>query len=306
MQRFWRVGVVLAVTVVLAACGAATGPGASPSAGDSRLRVVAAENFWGSIAAQLGGDRVQVTSLIVGPNTDPHSYEPTPADARTIADARYVILNGAGYDPWVQKLLDANPVGGRKTLNVGDLVGKHAGDNPHLWYNPDYVTQVIDRITADYQALDPADAPYFARQKTEYTTTGLKDYHDLIGTIRQQYAGTPIGATESIFVYMAGALGLDLTTPPGYMNAVSQGTDVPAADRATFDRQVTQQQIKLLVFNRQNATPDTDAIKSEATAHGIPVVGISETLDPANATFQDWQVSQLTALRQALAQATGK
>ncbi|HUZ02331.1 MAG TPA: zinc ABC transporter substrate-binding protein [Thermomicrobiaceae bacterium] len=314
MKRLWRLGGILAVTLVLAACGGAmTGPGttgagtgASPAAADGRLQVVAAENFWGSIAAQLGGDKVQVTSLIVNPNTDPHSYEPTPADARTVADARYVILNGAGYDPWVQKLLDANPVGGRRALNVGDLVGKKAGDNPHLWYNPDYVDQVVARITADYQALDPADAAYFAQQQTQFTTSGLKDYHDLLSTIRQQYAGTPVGSTESIFVYMAGALGLNLTTPPGFMNAVSQGTDTPAADKATFDRQVTQKQIDVLILNRQNATPDTDAVKSEAQAQGIPVVNITETLDPANVTFQAWQAGQLTALKQALAQATGK
>lgn len=304
------------MAVLLAACGVATpgtvtvvpgtSTGAGPTASGAKIQVVAAENFWGSIAAQLGGDRVQVTSLIVNPNADPHSYEPTPADARRVADARFVLYNGAGYDPWIQKLLSANPVAGRTALNVGDLVGKQPGDNPHLWYNPEFVAQAIDRITADYQALDPADAAYFAQLKTQYTTTGLKEYHDLIATIQQRYAGTPIGSTESIFVYMASALKLDLTTPPGYMKAVSEGTDIAAADRAAFDRQVTQKQIKVLVFNRQNAMPDTNAIKSEAEAAGIPVVNITETLDPATDTFQAWQVSQLQALQQALAKSTGK
>ena len=295
---------IVGVAVLLAACGGGTAT--SPSGAGGKLRVVAAENFWGSVAAQLGGDKVQVTGLIVNPNTDPHSYEPTPADARSVADARYVVFNGVGYDPWVQKLLDGNPVAGRKTLNVGDLVGKKEGDNPHLWYNPDYVTQVIDRITADYQALDPADAAYFAQQKTQFTTIGLKEYHDLIGTIQQQYAGTPVGSTESIFVYMATALKLNLITPAGYMQAVSEGTDIPAADKATFDQQVKQKQVKVVVFNKQNATPDTNAVRGAAAAQGIPVVEITETLDPASDTFQAWQGDQLQALRQALAKATGK
>jgi zinc/manganese transport system substrate-binding protein len=132
------------------------------------VAVAAAENFWGSIVAQVGGDRVKVTSIITNPDTDPHDYEAKPTDARSVASARYVIVNGAGYDPWATKLLAANPVPGRKVLNVGDLVGKKAGDNPHLWYSPSYVRQAIDQITADLKSIDPADATYFDEQRTQY------------------------------------------------------------------------------------------------------------------------------------------
>lgn len=293
------------LTALLAACGAST---QADQAGSQQgtLRVVAAENFWGSIAAQLGGDHVQVTSIVTNPDTDPHDYEPTPADARLVADARYVILNGAGYDAWGQKLLAANPVSGRSTLDIGDLVGVKAGGNPHLWYNPAFVSQVIDRITSDYQALDPGDAAYFDQQRMHFLSVTLQRYHDIIDTITQRYAGTPLGSTESIFVYMAKALGLNLTTPPGFMDAVSEGNDIAAADKATFDRQLSGKQIKVLVYNKQNATPDTEAIKQKAESAGIPVVSITETLDPASATFQAWQVQQLTDLRQALARATGR
>ncbi|HVB63916.1 MAG TPA: zinc ABC transporter substrate-binding protein, partial [Nitrolancea sp.] len=142
-RRSLLVGMVgITATALVTACGGSgksnptstSASGASTVASPTALPVVAAENFWGSIASQLGGDRVNVTSLITNPNTDPHDYEPKPAEARTIADARYVILNGAGYDPWMQSLIDANPTSGRTILNVGDLVGKKSGDNPHLWY----------------------------------------------------------------------------------------------------------------------------------------------------------------------------
>jgi zinc/manganese transport system substrate-binding protein len=288
--------------VILPGCGTTTNAGTN----GGKIQVVAAENFWGSIATQVGGEHVQVTSIIVNPDTDPHDYEATPADARTIAGANYVIFNGVGYDPWVRQLLDANPVSGRKELEIGKFLSKQEGDNPHFWYNPDYVTQVANQITADLKRLDSADASYFDQQNQQFLTTGLKGYHDLISTIKQKYQGTPVGATESIFAYLAPALGLDLITPPDFMKAISEGTEPTAEDKATFDQQVTQKLIKVFVYNKQNATPDTDALKVKAQQAGIPIVAITETLDPGTASFQEWQSAQLQALEQALAQATGK
>jgi len=270
------------------------------------MQVVAAENFWGSIASQVGGDRLKVTSIITNPATDPHDYEPKPADARLLANSQYVILNGAGYDPWVQKLLDANPVSGRKVFNVGELVGKHEGDNPHLWYEPNYVTQATNKITADLKRLDPVDAAYFDQQNKRFTTITLKPYYQLISTIKQKYKGTPVGATESIFVYMADSLGLNLNTPPSFMNAISESHEPTAADKATFDQQITQKQIKVFIYNRQNSTPDIDALKQKAQTAGIPIVPVTETLDPATVTFQAWQTTQLQALQQALAKSTDR
>src|SRR5579871_1060551 len=139
---------LMALSVLLMILTGCDTPTASSASG-GKIQVVAAENFWGSIAAQVGGDHAHVTSIIVNPNTDPHDYESTPADARTMAGANYVIFNGAGYDPWVQQLLDANPVNGRAVLEIGKFLGKQEGDNPHFWYNPDYVTQVAKKITAD-------------------------------------------------------------------------------------------------------------------------------------------------------------
>src|SRR5579862_2760270 len=142
----------------------------------TQIHVVAAENFWGSIASQLGGSRVQVTSVITNPATDPHDYEPTSVDARTIAGAQMVIVNGVGYDPWAPKLIAANPVQGRVVLTVGDLVHLKAGDNPHRWYSPTNVQQVISAIVADYSKLDPKDAAYFRAQKRAFESKGLAQY----------------------------------------------------------------------------------------------------------------------------------
>jgi zinc/manganese transport system substrate-binding protein len=286
--------------LLLAACS--TG-GAADSGG--KLTVVAAEDFWGNIASQLGGTKVSVTSIITNPDADPHDYEPTAADARLIAEAGYVIVNGIGYDPWTQKLLDANPVSGRDVLDVGDLVGVPAGGNPHQWYSPASVRRVIDALTAEYVKRSPGEADYFRSRRRRLLTVGLKDYFAIIARIESEYAGTPVGASESIFAEMAPALGLNLITPPSFLRAISEGTEPTAADKSTIDSQIQGHRMKLYVYNSQNATPDIQRQTAECRTAGIPVTTITETLVPEGASFQQWQVHQLLGIAASLKEAVG-
>ena len=270
-----------------------------------QIHVVAAENFWGSIAAQVGGNRVQVTSIITNPATDPHDYEPNAQDARTIAGAQMVIVNGVGYDPWAPKLVAGNPVGGRVVLTVGNLVGVKPGGNPHRWYSPANVRQVANAIVADYTKLDPKDAAYFRAQRTTFETKGLAEYNTLIATIRRKYHGVAVGASESIFAPLAQALGLRLITPYAFLKAISEGTDPTAADKTTIDRQIAKKEIKVWVFNSQNSTPDVARLTEAARKRRIPVATITETMTPPTASFEQWQVRQLKALAAALARGSG-
>lgn len=296
------------VLIALLLAGGAIGVSTVGAAatGSNRLQVVAAENFWGSIASQLGGDRVRVTSVITSPATDPHDYEPTAADARTIAEAQMVIVNGVGYDPWAGKLLAANPVHGRVVLTVGDLVGIKPGGNPHRWYSPSDVQKVIDEIVRDYTKLDPKDAGYFKQQRVRFETRGLAQYKRLITTIKRKYHGVAVGASESIFAPLAQALGLRLLTPASFLNAISEGAEPTAADKTRVDRQIGSREIKVWVFNSQNSTPDVQRITDAARRKGIPVTTITETPTPPSATFQGWQSRQLHALAATLAKATGR
>lgn len=271
----------------------------SPTASAGLIKVVAGENFWGSIAAQLGGSKAIVQSVVTDPNADPHEYESNTNDARAFADANFVILNGAGYDDWGTKLLAANPSNHRTVLNAAQLLGKKAGDNPHFWYNPDYVTRIVDQITAGYKSIDPADSAYFDQQRTAFNSA-LAPYRQRIAEIKAKFGGVAVGATESIFVYLATALGLNLISPPEFMNAVAEGNDPPVAAVITFQNQITSKQIKVLVYNVQTATAVTTNIKQDAALADIPVVGVSETLQPEDATFQDWQLAQLNTLQNAL------
>ena len=288
----------LAVTAALG-LGACATSGSAPASG-AKIRIAVAENFWGSIVAQLAGSDADVTSVIANPAADPHDYEPTAEDARTIASAQYVVVNGIGYDAWAQKLLDANPEGSRKVLNVGELLGLGAGSNPHQWYSPESVRRFVTRVSTDLAKLDPAHRDAYARRRRAFESTGLGEYNRLLAEIKRRFAGQPIGASESIVAPWAAAAGLDLVTPPSFLVAIAEGSEPTRSDKAIVDAQIADHKIKVFVYNRQNATPDVKRLVDAARREHIPVTTVTETLVPEHATFQAWQVRELRSLLDAL------
>src|SRR4051794_10671010 len=299
MQSFGVRALVVAVAVL--SLGASACASSAPENGPSgKVAVAAAEDFWGSIAKQLGGVHAEVRSVISNPNSDPHDYEPTPADARAVASAKIVISNGIGYDSWIDKLLSANPVSGRAVVKVGDLIGLKQGANPHQWYAPSTVEKFIAAVTEQYKKADPADAAYFDQQRISYETTGLSGYKSAMADISAKFAGAPVGTSESVLAPLAAALKLNLVTPESFQHAISEGNDPTAADKATVDQQIAAKAIRVFVVNSQNRTPDVRRLVDAARRRGIPVVSVTETLTPQGSTFQDWQTRQLDELRAAL------
>jgi zinc/manganese transport system substrate-binding protein len=302
----------LPFAVGVAGCGRsgpsapAASSGGSNGDGRGKFAVVAAENFWGSIAAQLAGNRASVTSIIVNPNTDPHSYEPTAQDARAMASANMAIVNGIGYDNWAPKLLQASPLRGRVVLTVGKLLGSKPGDNPHQWYSPAHVHDVADQIVADYDRLAPGNAAYFAERKRILDTRGFARYDQLRREIRASYAGVPVGYSESIFQPLGEDLGLKLLTPYSFAKAIAEGSDVTAQDKGTVDTQARDHEIKVWIYNSQNVTPDVQRVNQIVTEAHVPIATVTETLSPASEDFEQWQVAELEGLMRALRQATGR
>jgi zinc/manganese transport system substrate-binding protein len=290
------------LALALAGCGSTTQTSSGNSGIGTVLSVVATEDVWGSIAAQLGGKHVSVISIVHSPDVDPHDYASTSTDARNIATANYVILNGDGYDTWGTKLVDANPAQGRLVLTVSNALGVPSAPNPHFWESPTDVERVADQITANLKSLDPADSAYLTQQRAAFEKA-LQPYHTLIAEIQTKYANTPVGASELLFGYMAQALKLDLITPPAYLTAENNGTEPPVSAVAEFNQQIAQKQIKVFALDIQNESNETRNLDAQVKAQHIPVVDITETINPSSSPFEAWQTMQLQQLLNALSQA---
>jgi len=273
------------------------------SSTSSRIPVVAAENFWGSLVSQLGGNLTSVTSIITDPNTDPHEYESNAQDAQAIASAKFVIVNGAGYDDWAIQEINANNNPSQVVLNVQELLRQPLGVNPHFWYSPYYVNQTVHQMYTDLVKIDPGDVSIYASNYANLNMS-LGAYNTQITTISQQFAGRRVASTESIFVYLANATNLDLISPSSFMEAVAEGNDPSPGCVALFESQLLNPNspgnATLLVYNEQTVTPLTQQLKAEAAKNGIPIVGVTETIQPTTFSFEQWMSSELGDLQNGL------
>jgi zinc/manganese transport system substrate-binding protein len=302
-RRTYLITVVLAVILVVATSAGLYFNRPASNTNSPQVQVVAAENFWGSLVSQIGGTHTQVLSIVSDPNADPHDYEISAANARAFANANFVIVNGAGYDDWALRLLSANSNPNQKILNVANLLGKQAGDNPHFWYSPSDVNETVHAMYANLVSVDRTDATYYGQQYANLNIS-LGQYNSRINEIAAKFSGKLVASTESIFAYMADATQLHLISPPGFMKAVAEGNDPTTPDRILFERQIingTQPgNATLLVYNEQTVTQLTQTIKAEAAAHLIPIVGVTETVQPSDVRFQDWMNAELIDLQNAL------
>jgi zinc/manganese transport system substrate-binding protein len=265
----------------------------------AQLKVVAAENFWGSLMAQLCGTHCNVTSIVTDPNADPHEYEASSVAAQKIANAKIVVVNGAGYDDWALKLISASNNPNRTILNVANFLGVANGSNPHLWYNPTYVNATVKQMYLDLVKADPSNASYYAQQYSTLNSS-LKQTYSRISKIKSQFAGTKVAATEDIFVYLANATSLDLISPPAFMQAIAEGNDPPVQSVSEFQNQLQNKNVSVLVYNEQTATPLTQQMKQIAAENNITIVGVTETIQPPDASYQEWMTSELIDLQNAL------
>ena len=293
---------LVAVGGAYAAINLTPPPASTCSTSGGAIQVVAGENFWGSLVSQIGGRHVNVTSIVTDPNTDPHEYESDASDARAIANACLVIVNGAGYDTWALNEIAASNTPHQTVLNVQLLLGQPVDANPHFWYSPYYVNTTVRAMYKDLVAIDPADSAYYKQQYANLNSSLWTSYMKQELIIRQEFAGTPVASTESIFVYMANATGLKIITPPSFMEAVAEGNDPSAQDVATFQNQLNggNTTVRVLVYNEQTVTPLTQSLLALAAKNEIPYIRISETIQPPNYTFQAWMQGEVGELQDAL------
>jgi zinc/manganese transport system substrate-binding protein len=298
-------GLCAGAVLVFATAGcsqeAATSPSSdssAPSCPATAIPITVSVNQWGNIVEQLAGQCGKVATVVTASSGDPHDYEPTTGDIAEFTNAKMVVVNGAGYDDWAAKAVQANN-SGVDVVNAATVNKVDAGANPHLWYNPTYVTATATAITAQLKTLVPAAASYFDQQQSTFQTA-MKPYFAEIETIKAGANGKTYGATESVFDYMAAACGLRDLTPQGYQNAITNESDPAPGDIAAFNKGLTSKQMNVLVFNTQTSGSIPAQLVATANSSGVPVVNVTETM-PADATsFEQWQISQLQQLSKAL------
>jgi zinc/manganese transport system substrate-binding protein len=267
-------------------------------AADGRIDVVAAENIYGGVAQEIGGDRVSVTSILNNPDQDPHLFEVSPAIIRQIAAAQIVIYNGADYDPWIEKPLKVAARSGRVAIVAANLMDKKAGDNPHLWYDPATMPAVASALAAALAAADPAHKDdYAARLKTFLAS--LAPLNDKIAAIRAKYAGTPVTASEPVFGPMADALALKMANQR-FQLAIMNDTEPSARDVAAFERDLKTRKVRVMFYNKQASNKVVAHLVDLARAANIPVVGVTE-IAPSGVSYLDWMLMQLDETQRALA-----
>ncbi len=259
--------------------------------------MVAAENFYGDLAKQVGGKAVTVTSILSNPDQDPHLFEADPSTARALKAAKVVVSNGIDYDPWMEKLTAADPSPGRAEIVAADLMGKKTGDNPHLWYDPKTMETVAAAMAEKFGAADPAAKAEFKKNADAFDAS-LKPLDAKIEAMKAKYAGQPVTASEPVFGYMAGLIGLDVHNQ-NFALAVMNNTEPSASDVAAFEDDLKNHKVKVMIYNAQADDQSVKRLVEIAKASKIPIVGVSET-EPAGKTYQAWMMGQLDALDHAL------
>ena len=198
---------------------------------------------------ERGGDQYSLSN----PDDDPHLFEASPDTAKALSDAKVVIVNGVDYDPWMEKLLSAHNAPGRKEIIVGKLVGHKAGDNPHLWYDPAYMKAAAKALVADLVAVDPAHKADYEQGEAKFVNS-LKPLDDKIATMRKSYAGQPVTASEPVFGYQAGLIGLKVHNEK-YALAIMNNAEPTPSEVAAFENDLKGKKVKAMLYNAQASEP---------------------------------------------------
>jgi zinc/manganese transport system substrate-binding protein len=296
--------VPLAVALLASACSSSSsGTSASASASaasGTTITAIGAENEYADVIAQVGGKYVQASSIMSNPNTDPHTFEASPAVAREITAAKLIVQNGVGYDDWATTIENADPGDGREVINVQQLLGLPDNTpNPHLWYKPTTMPAVASAIAADLGKIDPAHAAYYKANAASFTAS-LAAWNKAMATFKSAHPGTPVATTEPVADYMLQAAGADNLTPWTFQADIMNGTDPSPQDVTTQKALFTQHKVKVFLYNQQVTDSLTESYIKLADENGIPVVGVYETMPTPGYTYQSWMQAEVNALNKAV------
>ncbi|MFN8787810.1 MAG: metal ABC transporter solute-binding protein, Zn/Mn family [Neisseriaceae bacterium] len=264
----------------------------------AEINIVAAENFYGELAKEIGGNQVSVQSIISNPDADPHLFTTSLSTSKAIGQAQIIIYNGADYDSWINQMIARVDKKKVTIINVANLVGVKSGQNPHLWYKPETFPKLAKVLADKISEINPSQA----KEVNQNLTTFVKG-HDtvvkMINTTKSKYAGTPVTATEPVYGYMADAMGLKMRGID-FQWKVMNDTEPTPKMIADYQSRLTNKQVKVLFYNSQVSDSITKNMQDLAKKNNVPVVGVTETM-PANTTINNWLITEIQNTNQALA-----
>lgn len=322
-------GLAAAAILVLAGCIAVT-----PDESDDRISVVAVTNVYGDIADAVGGDAIQVTSIISSSIQDPHSYEASARDQLSVAGADIVITNGGGYDHFMEQLLEASDNTEAIVISAVEASGllddghEHAHDdhgdddehdhaddehvdhdhadhdhiegfNEHVWYSLSAMDHLAHEIAHALGDLDAERAADF-EERAETFAAALAPLTERIHELHEQWEGTGVAITETVPLYLLEDLGLDNRTPDEFSQAIEEGGDVPPLVLQTALTLIADGEAAFLAYNEQTAGRESELLRDAAVETDVPVVSFAETL-PDGADYVSWMSDNLAAVESALA-----
>jgi len=295
------VALPLAAALLASACSSSpASPGQAAAVSTTKITAIGAENEYADVISQVGGKYVQASAIMSNPNTDPHTFEASPAVAREITAAKLIVQNGVGYDDWATTIENAAPSDGRKVIDVQQLLGlPDSTPNRHLWYRPTTMPAVANAIAAALGQVDPAHASYYKANATSFITS-LTAWDNAIAAFKTAHPGIAVATTEPVADYMLQAVGMDNVTPWTFQADIMNGTDPSPQDVAFQKSLFTQHKVKVFLYNQQVTDSLTESYIKLAEDNGIPVVGVYETMPTPGYTYQSWMLAEVNALNKAV------
>lgn len=297
MHRITRIAIAALASVGMLASVAACGSGQSTSEKNGTIEVVASVNQWGTVAKTLGGDNVNVTSIINSTNVDAHDYEPTTSDIAKLQKAQVIIVNGAGYDAWAVK---AAQTANATIVDAAEVGGVNDGENPHVWFSAEVRKAVAQAITKAYEQVDAAKKNDFDKMNDQWTAEE-NSVESKIAEVKQKSDGLAYAATESVASYLAEDMGLTDATPSGYARATANESEPTPTDIKQFTDALKAGEIKLLVVNTQEESELTGKITDAAKSVEVPMVELTEQMPEQYDSLTAWMEGLVDAFSQAIA-----
>ena len=307
-----------ATVLLLAGCAATDSTTDATDEPFAGLTIVSSTNVWGDVASSVGGDLVQVVSIIDSFSQDPHSYEASARDQLAVNDADVVVANGGGYDSFIDTLAEAAgngnviyaflPEEGKEddhaaeeedhATEEGDHDHDHAHGNEHVWYDFHVVEDFAARLAEQLKTLDPDNAAQYTANLEEFLV-GIESLEERAATVAGSVSGAKVISSEPVADYLLAELGLTNITPESFSQAIEEELDVSPADLLEIQSLISTNSVDLFVVNIQTGSVQIDALVERAETSGVAVIQVSELL-PEGLGYLAWMEQNISAIEAGL------